>query len=119
MAYRIVSIENPAEVHVREGQLVVTQDRGEATIPVREMLVLVVCGPNIRMSTMAQTMLTNEKVVTLFLGRNHHPAAMLVPVVGCARQALVSRAISVRTRSAEVLNVYIDVEPVSFNRGYF
>ena len=36
-----------------------------------------------------------------------------------ADQALVSRAISVRTRSAEVLNVYIDVEPVSFNRGYF
>lgn len=36
-----------------------------------------------------------------------------------ADQSLVSRAISVRTRSAEVLNVYIDVEPVSFNRGYF
>lgn len=36
-----------------------------------------------------------------------------------ADQALISNAISVRTRSAEVLNVYIDVEPVSFNRGYF
>jgi len=36
-----------------------------------------------------------------------------------ADQALVGRALSVRTRSAEVLNVFIDVEPVSFNRGYF
>ncbi len=36
-----------------------------------------------------------------------------------ADQALIARAVSVRTRSAEVLNVYIDVEPVSFNRGYF
>ncbi len=36
-----------------------------------------------------------------------------------ADQALVGRALSVRTRKAEVLNVYIDVEPVSFNRGYY
>ncbi len=36
-----------------------------------------------------------------------------------ADQALVGRALSVRTRRAEVLNVYIDVEPVSFNRGYY
>ncbi|MBQ1231297.1 MAG: hypothetical protein IIX73_02920 [Clostridia bacterium] len=36
-----------------------------------------------------------------------------------ADQALIKRAQSVKTRSAEVLNVYIDVEPVSFNRGYY
>lgn len=34
-------------------------------------------------------------------------------------QALISRALSVRLRSAEVLNVFIDVEPVSFNKGFF
>ena len=34
-------------------------------------------------------------------------------------QALINRAISVRLRSAEVLNVFIDVEPVSFNKGFF
>lgn len=34
-------------------------------------------------------------------------------------QAYVDRAISVRLRSAEVVNVYIDVEPVSFNKGFF
>ncbi len=34
-------------------------------------------------------------------------------------QALVNEAISVRLRSAEVLNVYIDVEPVSFNKGFY
>ncbi len=36
-----------------------------------------------------------------------------------ADQALVGNALSVKTRSAEVLNVYIDVEPVNFNRGYY
>ncbi len=92
MAYRIVSIENPAEVHVRDGQLVVIQDKGTVTIPIRDILVLVVCGPNIRMSTMAQTMLASSKVVMLFLGRNHHPVAMTLPVVGYSRQARVMQA---------------------------
>lgn len=92
MAYRIVSIENPAEVHVRDGQFVVIQDKGTVTIPIRDILVLVVCGPNIRMSTMAQTMLASSKVVMLFLGRNHHPVAMTLPVVGYSRQARVMQA---------------------------
>ena len=34
-------------------------------------------------------------------------------------QAIIDQASSVRVRSAEVANVYIDVEPVSFNRGYY
>lgn len=34
-------------------------------------------------------------------------------------QALISKAISVRLRSAEVLNVFIDVEPVNFNKGFY
>lgn len=34
-------------------------------------------------------------------------------------QQLISQAVSVRLRSAEVLNVFIDVEPVNFNKGFF
>lgn len=34
-------------------------------------------------------------------------------------QALVNTATSVRVRSAEVVKVYVDVEPVNFNRGYY
>ena len=34
-------------------------------------------------------------------------------------QALINHALSVRLRSAEVLNVFIDVEPVNFNKGYY
>ncbi len=33
MQYRIVSIENPAELHVHDRQLVVMQDKGTAIIP--------------------------------------------------------------------------------------
>lgn len=34
-------------------------------------------------------------------------------------QAYIDQAISVRLRSAEVLNVLIDVQPVSFNKGFY
>lgn len=37
----------------------------------------------------------------------------------CESQAVINEAISIRIKSAEVLNVLIDVEPVNFNRGYF
>lgn len=34
-------------------------------------------------------------------------------------QNLIDDAISVKLKSAEVLNVYVDVEPVNFNRGFY
>jgi hypothetical protein len=34
-------------------------------------------------------------------------------------QTLINNALSVRLRGAEVLNVFIDVEPVNFNKGYY
>lgn len=34
-------------------------------------------------------------------------------------QAVVNNAISVRLKTAEVLNVFIDVEPVGFNKGFY
>lgn len=34
-------------------------------------------------------------------------------------QALINHALSVRLRTAEILNVFIDVEPVNFNKGFY
>lgn len=34
-------------------------------------------------------------------------------------QNIIDRAISIKLKSAEVLNVYVDVEPVNFNRGFY
>ena len=39
------------------------------------------------MSPMVRAMLATSKVTMLFLGRNHHPAAMMLPTVGYSRQA--------------------------------
>ena len=90
MAFRIVSIENPAEVHVANGQLLVEQDDRSVTVPVNDMVMLVVSGPNIRMSTMAQTMLADAHVIICHLGRNHHPSALTIPMVANFRQTKVA-----------------------------
>lgn len=34
-------------------------------------------------------------------------------------QGIINNALSIRVRSAEVVKVYIDVEPVTFNRGFY
>lgn len=34
-------------------------------------------------------------------------------------QTIINQAVSVRLKNAEVLNVYIDVEPVNFNKGFY
>lgn len=34
-------------------------------------------------------------------------------------QSIIDTALNIRAKNAEVLNVYIDVEPVTFNRGYY
>ena len=90
MAFRVVSIESPSELHVTNGQLLVEQESRSATIPVNDMVMLVVGGPSIRMSTMAQTLLADSNVIILHLGKNHHPAAMTVPMVANARQTKVA-----------------------------
>ncbi len=38
---------------------------------------------------------------------------------GCSGQETIQNALSLKIKCAEVLNVMIDVEPVSFNRGYY
>ncbi len=39
------------------------------------------------------------------------------PALGC--QEVIDRAVSIKPGTAELLYVYIDVEPVGFNRGYY
>ena len=34
-------------------------------------------------------------------------------------QEIIQQALNVRIRSAEIINVFVDVEPVHFNRGYY
>ena len=89
-AFRVVSIENPSELHVSNGQLLVEQENRSVTIPVNDMVMLVVGGAAIRMSTMTQALLADNNAIILHLGKNHHPSALTIPMVANARQTKVA-----------------------------
>ena len=54
MSFRTLEITGPAEVHVRRGQLEITNKDGVVLIPLEDLATIVCSGANIRMSTMAQ-----------------------------------------------------------------
>lgn len=90
MPFRMVEISHPAEVHVKQGQLVIEQEAGTASIPLDDLELVVADGPGIRLSTMAQTMLAQRNIMVVLMGRNHLPAALTIPMVANARLARVS-----------------------------
>ncbi|RRF88661.1 MAG: type II CRISPR-associated endonuclease Cas1 [Coriobacteriaceae bacterium] len=92
MAFRIVSIEHPAEVHARNGQLVVIESEGTASIPIEDIMMLIADAPDIRISTMCLDMLAVHHVMVVTMGRNHMPSSMTIPMVANARQSRVAYA---------------------------
>ena len=92
LAFRVVNIEHPAEVHARAGQLIVAMDGGTVTIPIEDILMLIADAPNVRLSTMCLSMLAEHHVMVVTMGRNHLPSSLTIPTVSNARQARVAIA---------------------------
>ncbi len=99
MAYRVVEITHPAELHVKQGQLVVEQKEGTASIPLEDISLLIAQGPGIRLSTMAQTMIAKHNVMLILMDTNHLPAALSIPMVANTRQARVTARQAALTKS--------------------
>ena len=74
----------PLELQVSNGQLLVEQEERSVAIPVNEMVMLVVCGAAIRLSTTPQTLLADNNVIILHLGKYHHPSAFFLTEKQCA-----------------------------------
>ena len=52
MAFRTIEISHPAEIHIKAGQLVISQEDGTVTVPIEDIAQLMTIGPGIRLSTM-------------------------------------------------------------------
>lgn len=92
MAFRVVNIEHPAEIHAHAGQLIVAMDEETVTIPIEDILMLIADAPNVRLSTMCLSMLAEHRVMVVTMGRNHLPSSLTIPTVSNARQARVAIA---------------------------
>ena len=54
MGFRTLEINHSAEIHVKKGQLAITNEDGTIWIPLEDLATIVCSGANIRISTMAQ-----------------------------------------------------------------
>ncbi len=87
MAFRIVEISEPAEVHIRSGQLEIAQENGTALIPVEDVMQIMTIGPGIRLSTMDLSILSQNRTALTTLDEKYLPTAIVLPFEGNARQS--------------------------------
>ena len=90
MAWRVVAIENPARLSLRDNQLVIAQDV-EATLPIEDIDSLILDGYGITTTANLLTALATKGTTTIICDEKHLPASVLLPYSQHSRQAKVSR----------------------------
>ena len=90
MAWRVVAIENPARLSLRDNQLVIAQDF-EATLPIEDLDTLVLDSYGITTTANLLTALATKSTTTVICDEKHLPASVLLPYSQHSRQAKVSR----------------------------
>ena len=88
MQERILEITRPSEIHIRDSQLIIQQDNDEFHISINELSILVVQGANIRLSTMDISILAENNVLLLTIGKNYLPSSMTLSFQSNSRQSL-------------------------------
>ena len=90
MAWRVVAIENPARLSVRDNQLVITQEI-ESTLPIEDIDALILDNYGSTITTNLLTALATKGTTTVICDEKHLPASVLLPYSQHSRQAKVSR----------------------------
>ena len=90
MAWRVVAIENPARLSLRDNQLVIAQDV-EATLPIEDIDSLILDSYGITTTANLLTALATKGTTTVICDEKHLPASVLLPYSQHSRQAKVSR----------------------------
>ncbi len=90
MAFRTVVIANEAEIHVRQGQLVVLQEE-RISIPAEDIAVLVLEHPRIRVSAATLAQLAVHGVATAVCDSKHLPTGILLSHNRHSRQLAATR----------------------------
>ncbi|MDD6401466.1 MAG: type II CRISPR-associated endonuclease Cas1 [Lachnospiraceae bacterium] len=108
MAFRTLEISNEAEIHIKDGQLEVTNKNGIALIPIEDLSIIMVHGANIRLSTMDISILSQNKVAILTLDEKYLPTAIILPYEGNARQSMLMHA-QVNTSEEKYRKLWVNI----------
>lgn len=90
MAWRIVAINNPAQLSTKDNRLVVRQDE-EVGLPLEDIDALVIDSYGVTMTTHLMTALSSSKITTIICDDKHLPATVCLPYQQHSRQARISQ----------------------------
>ena len=79
MAYRIVEITKPSEIHVVNHQLQVEQEDGKFTIPLEDVEIILCIGAKIRFGTMGLGEINQAGIIVVGFGKKNEPQTIIQP----------------------------------------
>lgn len=91
MAFRTLTIDSPAEIHVRSGQITVqrTQDPKPLHLDLDDLACIVLANLDITLSTGALNMIASHGITVLGCGRNYMPTGILLPFAQNSRYSQI------------------------------
>lgn len=90
MAWRIIGISNPAQLSVKDHQLVIKQEE-VVTVPIEDIDALIVDSYGTTMTTNLITELSSGGTTVVICDEKHLPSSVVLPYSKHSRQAKVSR----------------------------
>ena len=91
MGQRTLEISKPSELHVSACQLVIEQENKKISIPLEDLATIVCLGSNIRISTMALSLLSKNGIVLQILDEKYRLTSLCQSIEGNSQQALIMR----------------------------
>lgn len=79
MAFKTLTIDSSAELHVKKGQLIAIQDAGTTQIALEDLACIVFSHPDITISSAALAYLGANGISLLTCGRGYMPATITLP----------------------------------------
>lgn len=79
MAYRIVKITKPSEVHVTNHQLICEQEEAKFSIPLEDIEIIICIVAKIRFSTMGLGEITQAGIIVVGFGKKHETQTLIEP----------------------------------------
>lgn len=90
MAWRIISIENPARLSVKNNQLLISQEE-DVSIPIEDIDSLIIDNYGTNLTTNLLNDLSSRAVNIVICDQKHLPVTTVLPYSQYSRQTKVSR----------------------------
>ena len=79
--FRILEITQPSELHVTSNQLTIEQQiepkkKQRVSIPLEDLELIICTGSNIRISTMALSVMSENKIAVVIIGKDYLPSSI-------------------------------------------